>query len=87
MHLKIDFKKLYKLKREINLFEPEQAKIDREMLNFKTSLTNYIDSEDFKENFKEIWNQFAEIFQDLSNNRISSDEYFFKVAQLIQKNS
>jgi len=83
------YQKLYdyikKFKREIHLFEPEQAKVDRERLNLKTTFNNYIDSEDFKENFKEIWNQFAELYQDFSGGRISIDEYFSQSAKLIEK--
>lgn len=74
-----------KFKREIDLFESEQAKFDRDWLNFKTSFINYIDTEDFKENFKKNWNQFAELFQDLSNDRITFDEYFSKITKLIEK--
>ncbi|MFW9864721.1 MAG: leucine-rich repeat domain-containing protein [Candidatus Thorarchaeota archaeon] len=77
---------ILKLKREIHLFEPEQAKIDRERVNFKTSVNNYIDSEGFKEQFEEVWDQFAELFQDLSSGRINSVEYFSKCAQLLKEN-
>lgn len=41
--------------------------------------------EDFKDNFKEFWNQFDELFQDLSNGRISPAEYFVKTVYLIMR--
>ncbi len=76
---------IMKLKREINLFDPEKAKIDRDMLNLKNTIIKVLDSSEFKVKFKENWEQFAKLFQELSNGKITTEEYILRFAQNIKK--
>jgi len=74
-----------KFKRDINLFVPEEAKIDKEKLNIKNLVNNYLDSDDFKEILKGNFEKFKEIFQKVSNNEISTNEYLEELIAIILK--
>lgn len=74
-------------KREVNLFEPNKARIDKQRVNFKKIIENFAESEEFLKTLEENIIQFEDIFQKLSKNQISTSDYFLKCAQLISKNS
>ncbi|MFW9946307.1 MAG: hypothetical protein ACFFDX_05705 [Candidatus Odinarchaeota archaeon] len=70
-------------KSEVNLFEPEEAKFDKEKLNVKNVINHYLDSEEFNEILRRNLIQFKEIFQMISNNQISLIEYLKKLTQTL----
>ena len=72
-------------KRDVNLFEPEEAKFDKEKLNAKNLINHYLDSEKFNEILRKNLDQFKEIFQMISNNEISLIEYLEKFTQILVK--
>ncbi len=72
-------------KRDVNLFEPEEAKFDKEKLNIKNVINHYLDSEKFNEILRKNLDQFKEIFQMISNNEISLIEYLEKFTQTLVK--
>jgi len=72
-------------KRDVNLFEPEEAKFDKEKLNVKNLINHYLDSEKFNELLRKNLDQFKEIFQMISNNEISLLEYLEKFIQTLVK--
>jgi len=74
-----------KFKRDVNLFEPEEAKFDKEKLNVQNLINRYLDSEDFNEILRENLEKFKEIFQMFSNDQISPMEYLEKLAQILIK--
>lgn len=74
-------------KRDVNLFEPEEAKFDKEKLNVKNLITNYLDSEEFKNNLRKNLIAFNELFQKVSSNQISMNEYFENLTKLINQKS
>jgi hypothetical protein len=72
-------------KSDVNLFEPEEAKFDKEKLNAKNVINHYLDSEKFNEILRKKLDQFKEIFQMISNNEISLIEYLEKFTQIVVK--
>ncbi|MGB5911593.1 MAG: leucine-rich repeat domain-containing protein [Promethearchaeia archaeon] len=72
-------------KSDVNLFEPEEAKFDKEKLNAKNVINHYLDSEKFNEILRKNLDQFKEIFQMISNNEISLVEYLEKFTQTLVK--
>ncbi|MFX1266545.1 MAG: leucine-rich repeat domain-containing protein [Promethearchaeota archaeon] len=72
-------------KGEVNLFEPEEAKFDKEKLNVKNVIYHYLDSEKFNEILRNNLDQFKEIFQMISNNEISVIEYLKRFTQTLIK--
>jgi hypothetical protein len=74
-----------KFKRDINLFVPEEAKLDKEKLNVKNLVNRYLDSDDFKEKLKKNFEKFKEIFQKFSYNKISINEYLDQLNKIILK--
>ncbi|MFX0060496.1 MAG: hypothetical protein ACFE8J_19545, partial [Candidatus Heimdallarchaeota archaeon] len=82
-------KKIYeyikKFKRDINLFVPEEAKIEKEKLNIKNLINHYLDSDDFKEILQGNFEKFKEIYQEVSYNKISINEYLDELSKIILK--
>ncbi len=76
---------ILQFKRDVNLFEPEEAQIDRQKLRVRDILNNYISSEEFEENIKENAEQYAIIFQKISNNQISVIEYIQELTKILSK--
>ena len=74
-----------KYKREINLFETTQVKLEKERSNMLSSINNFINSELFEENLKQNLRQFEELFQALSKNQIAPSEYLLECAKIISK--
>ena len=72
-------------KRDVNLFDSEEAKFDKEKLNVQNLINRYLDSEEFNEILRENLEKFKEIFQMFSNDQISPMEYFEKLAQILMK--
>ncbi|MFX0025346.1 MAG: leucine-rich repeat domain-containing protein [Candidatus Hermodarchaeota archaeon] len=72
-------------KSDVNLFEPEEAKFDKEKLNIKNVINHYLNSEKFDEILRKNLDHFKEIFQMISNNEISLIEYLEKFAQTLMK--
>lgn len=64
---------------------PEEAKIDKEKLNIKNLVNHYLDSDDFKEILKGNFEKFKEIFQKVSYNEISINEYLNRLNKIILK--
>ena len=79
------YKYIKQFKRDINLFVPEEAKIDREKLNIKNLINRYLDSVDFKEILKGNFGKFKEIFQKVSYDKISINEYLDELNKIILK--
>jgi len=77
---------IIKFKKDVDLFEPEEARLDKEKFKIRNTLNNLIDSEDFFELLKKNGEVLQQIFEDLSNNKISSLDYFLKIAQILSKN-
>jgi len=71
-------------KRDVNLFEPEEAKFDKEKLNVKNVINHYLDSNEFNEILRSNLDQFKEIFQMFSNNEISLKEYLERFNQTLK---
>ena len=72
-------------KSDVNLFEPEEAKFDKEKLNIKNVISHYLDSKEFNEVLRKNLDQFKEIFQMISNNEISLIQYLDKFTQTLVK--
>ena len=72
-------------KRDVNLFDSEEAKFDKEKLNVQNLINRYLDSEEFNEILRENLEKFKEIFQMFSNDQISPMEYLGKLAQILMK--
>jgi len=72
-------------KRDVNLFDSEEAKFDKEKLNVQNLINRYLDSEEFNEILRENLEKFKEIFQMFSNDQISPMEYLEKLAQILMK--
>jgi len=72
-------------KRDVNLFDSEEAKFDKEKLNVQNLINRYLDSEEFNEILRENLEKFKEIFQMFSNDQISPMVYLEKLAQILMK--
>ena len=72
-------------KRDVNLFDSEEAKFDKEKLNVQNLINRYLDSEEFNEILRENLEKFKEIFQMFSNDQISPMKYLEKLAQILMK--
>ena len=59
--------------------------IDKEKLNVKNLVNRYLDSDDFKEILKGNFEKFKEIFQKVSNNKISINEYLEQLNDIMLK--
>ena len=74
-------------KRDFNLFEPEERKLDQQKENVKSVVEKLIKSEKFRENFKENFIQLKQLFTDLKSEQISPEEYIFRTGQIFKSNS
>jgi len=74
-------------KRDFNLFEPEERKLDQQKLNFKIVVEKLIKSEEIRRISKENIVQLKEILADLKSEQISPEEYIFRTGQIFKSNS
>jgi len=81
------YKYILQLKREINLFEPEERNIDEQRRNFKTICERFFESEEFKANFRENIEQYRKTEEDLKNKCISPGEYILQWGQILSSKS
>ena len=72
-------------KRSLNIFEAEELKLDKEKLNLKYVINDFIESEEFEVNLKENFSQFQALFQKLNKNKISISDYILKWGQILNK--
>ncbi len=79
------YKYIKQFKREINLYDPERALIDKQILNIRTTLLNLIDSFQFKELLGKDLTHFEDLYLKLSAHEISPIEYYVKIGQLLSK--
>ncbi|MHA1193176.1 MAG: leucine-rich repeat domain-containing protein [Promethearchaeota archaeon] len=70
---------------ELKSFKKKKELIEKATLNIKDTIFNFIKSIEFRENLKKNYKEFENIFQEESNNQISSLEYFYKWAQILKK--
>ncbi|MHA1366653.1 MAG: hypothetical protein ACTSP5_09630, partial [Candidatus Heimdallarchaeota archaeon] len=70
---------------ELKSFKKKKELIEKATLNIKDTIFNFIKSIEFRENLKKKYKEFENIFQEESNNQISSLEYFYKWAQILKK--
>ena len=68
-----------------NLFEPKLEQFDKFKRVFLESFTNLIESEKFEQEIKAKIKDFYEIFQDLSKNQISPEDFFLKCFNMLSK--
>jgi len=81
------YEHIKKYKREVNLFEPEQRKIDELWRNFKFFGEKFVESEDFKDIIRENFEQFKKLYEDLRHENLSLFEYIFRTGQLFKSKS
>ena len=74
---------IIKFKKDVDLFEPEEARLDKEKFKIRNTINNLIDSEDFIEKIKINIEELQQLFEELSNNKISSLDYFVKIGQIL----
>ncbi|MFX1293561.1 MAG: leucine-rich repeat domain-containing protein [Promethearchaeota archaeon] len=74
-------------KREINLFDTNKGRIDKQQLNIKNMIIKFIESDEFRKHLENNIKQFETIFQEISKNQISSLEYYLKVGHVLSKKS
>jgi len=83
---KVDiFNYIMKLKKDVNLFDTAEAKIDTEKLNIMNTLNSLFESKEFRKNIFENLKQLQGIFKELNAHEITPLEYFFKSAQILSK--
>ncbi|TFF98554.1 MAG: hypothetical protein EU547_01145 [Promethearchaeota archaeon] len=68
-----------KFKREINLYDFGEGKLDKQIMNIKMTINNYFESPKIKEKLNENLNQIEEIFQKFSDNEISPIKYIQEI--------
>ena len=81
------YEHIKKYKREVNLFEPEERKVDEQWRNFRIIGENYVESEKFKEKLIENLEQFNILSEELKSKKISLVEYIFKWGQILNSKS
>ena len=69
-------------KQEINLYDPEKAQIDKEKINIKSVLLNFIESNQFHDFLVNNIERFEKLYDDLSNNLITPLDYYFKIGKI-----
>ena len=75
-----------KLKKNVDLFDTKEAKIDRERINLKNTITNLINSKDFRTKIFNSIDGLKELFEDLNAKKITAMDYFTKSARILSKN-
>jgi Leucine-rich repeat (LRR) protein len=75
-----------KLKRNVNLFDTKEAKIDRERINLKNTISHLINSKDFRTKIFNSIDGLKELFEDLNAKKITAMDYFTKSARILSKN-
>ena len=75
-----------KYKREVNLLEPEEGKIDRQWLNVRIISEKIVDSEDFIRKYEENTVQFMKLASALKNKQVLKKEYLLEIGKLIESN-
>jgi len=76
-----------KYKCEVNLFEPEERKVDEQWRNFKFIGEKLVQSEKFREKLIENIEQFKNLSEELKTKKISLVEYLFKWGQILNSKS
>ncbi len=76
---------ILQFKREVNLYEPEKAEIDKQLLNLKQAIINFIDSPEVRDYIVRNFAKFEELFDNLSGHEISSQEYYTKISKMLSK--
>lgn len=72
-------------KRNYNLFETEERKLDIQKENIKNVISTVINSEIFKQNLKENVKELKELLEKLELEQISSAEFYYKCSQLLSR--
>jgi len=70
---------------KLKFYKKEQEKLENEKLRIKKIIFDYIESKEFREDLKENFEKFNKILYEVSNNQITSLQYFLKWSQIINK--
>lgn len=70
-------------KREVNLFEPEERKLDKQKENFINIFEKLIESEEFGKNLKEKISLLKELFEKLRKGEISPIDYISTCSEIL----
>ncbi|MEJ2278954.1 MAG: hypothetical protein P8Y70_14580 [Candidatus Lokiarchaeota archaeon] len=75
-----------KYKREINLLEPEEGKLDKQQLNAKIIVEKFVESEEFIDGFEKNVDEFKNLARKLQTGQISIKSYLLKTGELLKPN-
>jgi len=73
-----------KYKRQINLLEPMEGRIDKQWLNVKIIGDNFVNSEEFRELYRENIDQFKKLAEEFKDGRLSPKQYIIKTGQILK---
>lgn len=75
---------IMKYKRQINLLEPMEGRIDKQWLNAKIISDNFVNSEEFREFFRENIDQFKKLAEEFKDGHLSPKQYIIKTGQILK---
>ncbi len=75
---------IYQLKRNIDLFDVDQRKLDKFHLDFMDDLISFLKSNDFKESLRKNGKKFLEIAQEYESGTMDQKEYYERVFKIIK---
>ena len=73
-----------KYKRQINLLEPMEGRIDKQWLNTQIISDNFVNSEEFREIYRENIDQFKTLAEKFKDGQISLKQYIIKTGQILK---
>ena len=75
-----------KYKREINLLEPEEGKVDKQLLNATIIVEKFVESKEFINGYKQNIDKFKNLAGKLKSGQISIKNYLLKTGELLRPN-
>ena len=76
---------ILEFKRNIDLFNPKKAFLDRQKLYFKNMMEEFIDSDIFEKILLEKEEIFQKVIEELENKQITLHDFFIKTAEILKK--
>lgn len=73
-----------KYKREVNLLEPLEGRVDKQWLNAKMISDNFVNSDEFREIYRENKEKFKELTQKFKDGQLSPREYITKTGEILK---